>query len=100
MFKAEQSNAAVFPAWHPPAALERNQAAICPSSVPCSREPVMELFRYRVKSVLEKKLIIVKLSGKPAIADAVLDRLIHNAHQITLLGESQRKRFAPRPWGD
>jgi DNA replication protein DnaC len=29
--------------------------------------------------------------GDPTIADAVLDRLVHNAHQITLKGESMRK---------
>lgn len=29
--------------------------------------------------------------GDPTIADAVLDRLIHNAHTITLKGESMRK---------
>ena len=29
--------------------------------------------------------------GNTAIADAVLDRLIHNAHRIELTGESMRK---------
>jgi DNA replication protein DnaC len=29
--------------------------------------------------------------GDPTIADAVLDRLIHNAHMITMNGESMRK---------
>ena len=28
----------------------------------------------------------------PAIADAVLDRLLHNAYRIELVGESLRKR--------
>jgi DNA replication protein DnaC len=27
----------------------------------------------------------------PTIADAILDRLVHNAHKITLKGESMRK---------
>ncbi|MCD4672627.1 MAG: ATP-binding protein, partial [Anaerolineaceae bacterium] len=27
----------------------------------------------------------------PTLADAILDRLVHNAHLIELLGESQRK---------
>jgi len=27
----------------------------------------------------------------PTLADAILDRLVHNAHRIELLGESQRK---------
>jgi DNA replication protein DnaC len=30
----------------------------------------------------------------PTIADAILDRLVHNAHHITLKGESMRKRLA------
>lgn len=29
--------------------------------------------------------------GDPTIADAVLDRLIHNAHPIVMKGESMRK---------
>jgi len=30
--------------------------------------------------------------GEPTIADAILDRLIHNAYRLTLKGESMRKR--------
>jgi DNA replication protein DnaC len=29
--------------------------------------------------------------GDPTIADAVLDRVVHNAHLITMKGESMRK---------
>jgi len=32
--------------------------------------------------------------GDPTIADAVLDRLIHNAHMITMKGESMRKMLS------
>ena len=32
--------------------------------------------------------------GDPTIADAVLDRLVHNAHRLVLEGESLRKRAA------
>ena len=32
--------------------------------------------------------------GDPTIADALLDRLVHNAHRITLKGESMRKTKA------
>jgi DNA replication protein DnaC len=32
--------------------------------------------------------------GDPTLADAILDRLIHNAYRITLKGESLRKRHA------
>jgi DNA replication protein DnaC len=34
--------------------------------------------------------------GDPTIADAILDRLVHNAHRITLKGESLRKAAARR----
>ncbi|MFM0557110.1 IS21-like element helper ATPase IstB [Paraburkholderia sediminicola] len=30
--------------------------------------------------------------GDPTLADAILDRLVHNAHRFTLSGESMRKR--------
>ncbi len=30
--------------------------------------------------------------GVPTLADAILDRVIHNAYRIDLSGESQRKR--------
>jgi DNA replication protein DnaC len=32
--------------------------------------------------------------GDPTLADAILDRLVHNAYRITLKGESLRKRRA------
>ena len=34
--------------------------------------------------------------GNPTIADAVLDRLVHNAHRLTLKGDSMRKIAAKR----
>ncbi|ULB09618.1 IS21-like element helper ATPase IstB [Cereibacter azotoformans] len=30
--------------------------------------------------------------GDPTLADAILDRLVHNAHRLTLVGESMRRR--------
>lgn len=33
-----------------------------------------------------------ELIGDPTLADAILDRLIHNAHKINLKGESMRKK--------
>jgi DNA replication protein DnaC len=30
--------------------------------------------------------------GDPTLADAILDRLVHNAHRLTLSGESLRRR--------
>jgi len=32
--------------------------------------------------------------GNPTLADAILDRLLHNAYKITLRGDSMRKRYA------
>lgn len=32
--------------------------------------------------------------GDPTIADAILDRLVHNAHRLVLKGESLRKQAA------
>jgi hypothetical protein len=34
--------------------------------------------------------------ANPTIADAILDRLVHNAHRLTLTGESLRKAAARR----
>ena len=36
------------------------------------------------------------LIGDPTFADAILDRLVHNAYRITLKGESMRKRRAKK----
>ena len=33
--------------------------------------------------------------GSPTLADAILDRVVHNAYRIDLAGESLRKRRAP-----
>jgi DNA replication protein DnaC len=35
--------------------------------------------------------------GNPTLADAVLDRIVHNAYRIELTGESMRKRRTPEP---
>jgi DNA replication protein DnaC len=34
--------------------------------------------------------------GSPTYADAILDRLVHNAHRLILKGESMRKTAAKR----
>lgn len=34
--------------------------------------------------------------GDPTLADAILDRLVHNSHRLTLTGESMRKRAAAK----
>ena len=35
-----------------------------------------------------------EIVGNPTLADAILDRIIHNAHRIELRGESLRKPHA------
>lgn len=37
-----------------------------------------------------------EMIGDATVADGILDRLIHNAHQIELKGESMRKRSPKR----
>ena len=37
-----------------------------------------------------------EIIGDPTLADAILDRLVHNAHRLTLKGESLRKIAAKR----
>ncbi|MDF0523463.1 ATP-binding protein [Bradyrhizobium yuanmingense] len=38
--------------------------------------------------------------GEPTIADAILDRIIHNSHRIALEGDSMRRKEAARPLTD
>jgi len=35
-----------------------------------------------------------EIIGNPTLADAILDRVVHNAYRIDLTGESLRKRSA------
>lgn len=55
--------------------------------------------RYRRKSTLITAQVPVakwhELIDDPTVADAILDRIIHNAHRINLEGESMRKQKAP-----
>ncbi|RYB98584.1 IS21-like element helper ATPase IstB [Ciceribacter ferrooxidans] len=61
------------------------------------RRDLLELFeeRYRRKSTLITAQLPVaqwhEMIGDPTIADAILDRIVHNAHRITLQGDSMRK---------
>ena len=54
--------------------------------------------RYRRRSTLiTAQLPVAKwhdLIGEATIADAILDRIVHNAHRITLKGESMRRKNA------
>jgi len=69
---------------------------LTPFSIDASQE-IMELVEER--SQLHSTVIVSQIPvdhwheaiGDPTLADAILDRLIHNAHKITLKGESMRK---------
>ena len=54
--------------------------------------------RYDVRSIIITSQIPVdkwyEIVGDPTLADAILDRVIHNAYRIALTGESIRKRKA------
>jgi hypothetical protein len=70
------------------------------------RLDLLEIFeeRYRRKSTLITAQLPVAqwhdMIGEPTIADAILDRIIHNAHRIALEGDSMRKKKAARPLTD
>jgi DNA replication protein DnaC len=55
--------------------------------------------RYERRSTLVTSQVPVdrwyEIIGNPTIADAILDRLVHNAYRIELSGESLRRRQAP-----
>jgi len=52
--------------------------------------------RYQRRATLMAAQMPIKhwheIIGDPTIADAILDRIIHNAHKITLKGDSMRKK--------
>jgi hypothetical protein len=48
--------------------------------------------RYGRRSTILTSQIPVDKCGDPTYADAVLDRLVHNAHRIDLAGDSLRRR--------
>ncbi|MCZ7866308.1 ATP-binding protein, partial [Agrobacterium salinitolerans] len=62
------------------------------------RLDLLEIFeeRYRRKSTLITAQLPVaawhEMIGEATLADAILDRIVHNAHRITLEGDSMRKR--------
>ncbi len=59
---------------------------------------LLEIFedRHRLQSTLITSQLPVdhwhEIVGNPTLADAILDRLIHNAYRINLKGESMRKK--------
>jgi len=59
--------------------------------------------RYQRRSTLVPSQLPVshwhEYLGDHTLADAILDRLVHNAHTLTLKGESMRKHNKPLPGG-
>jgi DNA replication protein DnaC len=66
-----------------------------------SRRDLLEILddRHDLKSTLVTSQLPVdtwhEYLGDPTLADAILDRLIHNAYRINLKGESMRKNKDP-----
>jgi DNA replication protein DnaC len=67
------------------------------------RLDLLEIFeeRYRRKSnLITAQLPVAQwhdMIGEPTIADAILDRIVHNAHRVNLEGDSMRKRKSTSP---
>ena len=55
--------------------------------------------RYDARSIIVTSQVPIdrwyEIIGDPTIADAILDRLVHNAYRIELRGESMRKKKGP-----
>jgi DNA replication protein DnaC len=70
---------------------------------PDQRRDLLEIVedRYDAGSILITSQIPVdrwyELVGNPTLADAILDRLVHNAYRLELSGDSLRKNRAPAP---
>ena len=56
--------------------------------------------RYQIKSIIITSNRDISDWGAifpdPIMANAIMDRLAHNAHQIIMKGESYRKKFTPK----
>jgi hypothetical protein len=90
-----------------PASCARSPACSCSSSTigACSRDAgarhdLLEILdeRYGRRSTIVTSQLPVdrwhELIGDPTYADAILDRLVHNAHRIDLAGDSLRRSRA------
>ena len=74
-----------------------------PQSLPSSGATyyveIMEDRHGRASTIVTSQLPVEHwhdIIGDPTIADAILDRLVHNAHRLALNGESLRKAAAKR----
>ena len=63
---------------------------------------MLKILEYRQgrSSTIMKSQVDVKhwheMIANPTVADAILDRLVHNAHRLNLAGDSLRKGAAKR----
>jgi DNA replication protein DnaC len=73
---------------------------------PCSAEPRRDILarleeRHGRRATMIPRQFPVdhwpEAMGHPTLADAILDRVLHNASKIALRGESRRKRQIPMP---
>jgi DNA replication protein DnaC len=68
-----------------------------------ARHDLLEILeeRYGRRSMIITSQIPVdkwhELIGDPTYADAILDRIVHNAHRINLTGHSLRRSRAAKP---
>ena len=76
------------------------RACDCPQLTPAESCELLEVLedRYQMRSTVVASQVPVdkwyELMPDPTVADAVMDRLVHNAHKIALRGESMRKMMA------
>jgi IstB-like ATP binding protein len=82
---ATDSSASNFTEW----SMRVYISVICMLAWPSHRETFRKSF-VACKTVSAQ--VCLRTCGDPTRADAILDRLVHNAHRLTLAGESMRKR--------
>ena len=67
-----------------------------------SRSALMEIIEDRhgkCSTIITSQIPVSKwheVIGEQTIADAILDRIVHNAHRIEMKGESLRKKRQPK----
>src|SRR5256714_125148 len=84
-------------------AVERDNAALAQRLrlAKLRQAAFLEDVDYRTPRGLDRSLIPIErwhdASGDPTYADAILDRLVHNAYRIELRGDSMRRRKPDMP---
>ena len=60
---------------------------------------ILEDRHQRASTIVTSQLPVEQwheIIGSPTLADAILDRLVHNAHRLPMTGESMRKLSAKK----